>query len=404
MGDIAYNISQALLGLSEGDVRRKGEQQGSVRKKGKAWYITFREWRPDENGNLKYQTTEKRIEGEFAAGERGRRQAEKAGREQHVDKANAASKVPQGLATVEQFYEARFQMDHVDRLKKSGRMHYATMWGNHIKPTLGGIQMRDVTPQMVQALISAKIGAGFSPQTIHHLRNCLSAMFRHAQNLNFYEAKLPTSGVILPELVHKERMSPTWEQVKLLADAMPRHRHLIILLAQTGVRIGEATGLRWNYVNLTDDWVVVNGEALPPNSILVSSAWVRSERSTTKNKSWRKIPLTSEAWVALMLHYEMSKFQGPDQPVFASRVGTPLDSHNFSERTFKKAAKTVGIPWCTPHCLRHCTATMADKVGLTVAEKQKILGHRTADMSSHYTHPEIERVRAAMEQMSKSVH
>jgi integrase len=52
-----------------------------------------------------------------------------------------------------------------------------------------------------------------------------------------------------------------------------------------------------------------------------------------------------------------------------------------SPRFFNK----VGLPWCTPHCLRHCAATMADKAGLTVAEKQKILVHRTADMSLHYS-------------------
>jgi integrase len=254
---------------------------------------------------------------------------------------------------------------------------------------------------MIQALISSKIGAGYSPQTIHHICKCTSKIFRHARNLRFYEGALPTEGITLPELVHKERMAPTWGQVKMLADAMPRHRHLIIVLAQTGMRIGEAAGLRWKYVNLTDEWTVVNGEALPLNSLLVSSSWVRNERGTTKNKSWRKVPLTTEAWVALMLQFEMTRFQGEDQPVFASRTGTPLDSHNFSERDFKRAAAKLGIPWCTPHCLRHCTSTMADRVGLTQAEKMKILGHRTADMSVHYTHPEIERVRSLMEQMGK---
>jgi hypothetical protein len=46
---------------------------------------------------------------------------------------------------------------------------------------------------------------------------------------------------------------------------------------------------------------------------------------------------------------------------------------------------------------------MADKVGLSVADKMKILGHRTADMAAHYTHPDIERVRAMMEQMTGKV-
>jgi integrase len=96
----------------------------------------------------------------------------------------------------------------------------------------------------------------------------------------------------------------------------------------------------------------------------------------------------------------VSKFRGEDQPVFASRNGTPLDAHNVSNRSLKRAARKIGLPRVSFHSLRHTTATLADKVGLTIAEKQKILEHRTADISTHYTHPEIERVRQALEQIT----
>src|SRR5262249_54434909 len=163
----------------------------------------------------------------------------------------AENKVPQGLATLEQFYTLRFQVDRVDRMKKGGREHYSTIWRNHIQPTLGGIQMREIGPQMVQRLISAKINAGCSPQVIYHVRNCLSATFRHARNLRFLEGQLPTEGIHMPEMVRRERHSLTWEQILMLADEMPAHRNIVIALAQTGMRIGEASGLRWKYVNLT---------------------------------------------------------------------------------------------------------------------------------------------------------
>jgi integrase len=395
-----YNVSTALLGLTEADTRRKGEQCGTVRRKGKFWYIRFRQFQPDSDGNLAYEQVERRIEGDFANNERGRRQAEAAGYDQWVCPANGATKTPQGLATVKQFYEVRFQVDHVDRLKESGRIFYRSIWTNHIEPSFGHVQMNDVNPSMVQALISAKLHAGLSTQTLLHVRNCLSAIFRHARGLRFYEGPLPTEGVKLPEVVHKARHALTWEQVKLLADAMPRYRNLVLFLSQTGLRIGEACALRWRYINLTDDWKVVDGEALPPNSFLVCSNWVRSTRTTTKNGSWRKIPLTAEAWVAVMLQYERSAFKGEDQPVFVSQVGTPINQNNWNNRAFKTAAKKVGLPWATPHCLRHTTATLADKAGLSIADKMKILGHSTAEMSTHYTHPEIERVRQMMEQMT----
>ena len=392
-----YTTPEALLGLREDDVRRKGEQKGTVRKVGKSWYIQFFEWRADKAGDLRYRRTERKIEGTFSTD----RKAQAAGYEQWVSKANATTKVPQCLATVEQFYDLRFRPDHVNKLKKSGRQHYRTYWNNHVKPTLGAVPLREVTPQMVQVLISAKLEAGLAPQTLAHIRNVTSAIFRHARNLRFYEGQLPTEGVKLPEMVRAERGSLTWEQVQFLAAAMPeRYRPLITILAQTGMRIGEASGLRWRHVNLGDEWRVVEGEALPPNSLLVCSNWTRNQRTTTKNGSWRKIPLTAESWVAFMEQWEASKFRGADQPVFASRRGTPLDGHNVMNRMLKPKAAKIGLPWASFHVLRHSAATMADRAGLTVAEKQKILGHATAKMSLHYTHPEMERVRQAMEQMS----
>lgn len=56
-----------------------------------------------------------------------------------------------------------------------------------------------------------------------------------------------------------------------------------------------------------------------------------------------------------------------------------------------------GAPWVTWHVLRHTCATLSDQAGLTVAEKQKLLGHATAAMSTHYTHPDMERMRLAWE-------
>jgi len=395
----AYTVPDALLGLREEDVRRKGEQKGTVRRRGATWYIQFFRWEADGNGNLRYARTERKIEGTF----RTAGQAQAAGYEQHVKEANGVTRVPQGLATVRQFVTARFQQDHIDLLKKSGRIHYRTVLDNHVLPSIGDVQMRDVTPQMVQSVVSGKFAAGYAPQTLAHIRNVISAIFRHARNLRFYTGQLPTEGVRLPEMVHEERRALTWEQVKLLADALPSaYQPLIILLAQTGLRIGEACGLRWRYANLSDEWRIVDGEALPPNCLLVASNWTRNQRTTLKNRSaWRKIPLTAESWVALMEQWEATKFRGDDHPVFASRAGTPLDGHNMLQRVFKPRARKLGLAWANFHCLRHTAATLADKAGLSLAEKQKILGHATAGMSMHYTHPEIERVRQAMERMSE---
>ena len=84
---------------------------------------------------------------------------------------------------------------------------------------------------------SARTGEPFASETIHHIHKCLSAIFRHAKALRFYAGELPTEGVKLPSITHKERQSTTWDQDLMLAEAVgPKHRNLVIVLAQTGMR------------------------------------------------------------------------------------------------------------------------------------------------------------------------
>lgn len=392
-----YHVLSSLA-LHEDDMRRKGDQLGYLRRRGDSWYVSFRQWVRDAAGNVSWKQVERRV-GPATGKERlSERAARMKAFEEHVAPANAVNAMPRGVATLEQFAAIRFEQDHLAKLSKNGRSHYRQML-RHILPTLGGMQLAEINARHVQMLVTAKVEAGYSSQTVAHIRNCLSGILRHARRLQFISGQLATEEVTLPALRHAERRALTWPQVRMLAEQMPeRWRPLVVLLAQTGLRIGEAAGLRWQDVNLSDDWMVSDGDAVPPNSIVVLRAFVRGEIRPLKGRARvKKIPLTAETWVALMLHRESSQWTGAAQPVFAGSTGRPVDGHNVCRRSLRAAAKAIGAPWVTWHVLRHTCATLSDQAGLTVAEKQKLLGHATAAMSTHYTHPDMERMRLAWE-------
>ncbi len=94
---------------------------------------------------------------------------------------------------------------------------------------------------------------------------------------------------------------------------------------------------------------------------------------------------------------QLSKFSGPEDPVFATQVGTPVDAHNELRRKIKPVIKAQGLPNLSWHDLRHTCNTWAETV-LTVDERKKIFGWSQDTMASRYTHPEMERIRERLAQ------
>lgn len=388
------------LAVREDDLRRKGEQRGSIRRTRTSWHIEFKAWLDDGHGKLVYKLTSRKVGPAIGPDRLTKRQAEQLGYEMFVMPANGMSAGVKGVATLRQFVETRFRPDRIDRMRKSGRLHYSTMLRAHLLPAFGDCKLTDIQPHMVQQFVSAKLKFGLSTQTVLHIKNALSAVLRYAKQIQFLRGDLPTEYVVLPQMVRKPRRALTREQVAMLVAEMPeRYRPLILMMAQLGLRIGEATGLRWKWVNLDDEYRVVDGEAIPPYSIAVRESFVRGEwRPLLKSRhSQRTLPLPATLWVELSLHLARTKFHAPEHPVFANRVGDPLDGHNLASRYLKPAARKIGLPWVHFHCLRHTAATHLDPL-MSATEKQRMLGHGSVEMGSQYTHPELNRLRGVLDE------
>ena len=52
-----------------------------------------------------------------------------------------------------------------------------------------------------------------------------------------------------------------------------------------------------------------------------------------------------------------------------------LDPHNYRARIFRPAAKLAGVPWATPHSLRHGVASLMAEKGYSPAQIAAHLGH-----------------------------
>lgn len=386
--------------------RRRAQRKGFLYRRGPSWFLQYRvdTDEVDERGKFKRKVLTSYVAPAAGPGKVSRREAGAIAHEEYLAKLDQVSRCPQSMKTVAQFVKERFEPDVVWSCKPSGQEHYRNMIKNHVLPALGTIRLRDVKPQDVQDLIRAKLASGAAVQTAKHVKNTVRAIFRHAKRLKAFAGDLPTEGVRLPKPADTERRALTWEQVKLVAAHMgrPDLEALVIVLSLTGLRIGEAMGLRWKRLNLEEQAAIIEGELLPGYTLAVRENFVRNQYGTLKTKrSKRNVPMSSEVWYQLTRLKMATKYCGPDDPVWSASNGRPLDRHNLSNRNLKRAGKLAGVPWVGFHTFRHTAATLADQAGLSVTERQRILGHATAEMTLAYSHAEHEGSRSRIENMGR---
>lgn len=434
MADANRAIIHSIFERSEDGMARRRDQQGKLYIKGPSWLFRYRVDRvdPQTGQPMKDPVTGNPIRDEITVRIGPAKGSDKLRRidawdlaqRDYIKTVNASSRLPNSMRTFAEFVEERFKPDLLGNYKPSWKASFESLLKVHINPALGDVRMRDLSMAHVQNFLTAK-GTVLSSQTVKHLRNCLSKILKHAKRMGWFAGEIPTEEVSLPRMKRVARRALTWEQVCAIARHLKEPlATLVPFLAVTGLRIGEAKGLRWRYVNLTAEDVIVEQMLLPKHSLLVIENYVRGEYGTLKTSSSARIVPIPEWFLAAMekLHKE-SKWQAPECPVFANGAGNPIDDRNMSVSNLKQAAALAGMgtlrvpgkiggrgdqrrkrveakSWVTWHCLRVTNATLADQAGLTVTERQRILGHASGLMAMHYTKADLNLTRERFEKLA----
>ena len=379
--------------------RRRAQQKGCVHKQGNAWYLAFREDALDAVGKIVRVRRNQKI---ADAKEVSKREAQRIARE-ILNQVDEQAQRPMSLVTVRDFIETRFKTDVIWALKHAGQKHYKYILDRHVLPAMGDVRLRDLTTDHVQALVRKKYEDGYSVQTVVHIRNAVSAVFNHAKLKRAYHGDNPAQGVRMPEMQRKETHALSFSLGNDLLSRFPSPVREMALLSMTGsLNVAEILALSWKRVNLTKETSVVGGEVLQANSLVVRENSYRGKFGTVKAKSRRRtVPLSTMVVKALVSLKQRSKFSGPDDLIFVSRKGTPLNENNLLRRVIKPIAVQLGMPWLSWHVFRHTHSTLGEQIGMALSDRQAQMGHGDVRMTMHYTHSDLERRRAGVEAMSE---
>lgn len=167
------------------------------------------------------------------------------------------------------------------------------------------------------------------------------------------------------------------QEVERLIGCSPRPFDLIILvLAYTGVRIGEALTLRRGDVLDGGALLLVDERKAEPDG--------RVDFDTPKSHQIRKIAVP--AFLAERLVQHLGEHIGPDADahLFTGRTGKALRYGSWKRWRFDPAVRAAGLDGVTPHDLRATHGTwVADTHGVMAAAKR--LGHSNANVTTrHY--------------------
>jgi len=378
--------------------RKRGQQTGHLHKQGNWWYLAYREDELDAEGNIVRSRRNKKL---ALIKEVSKREAQRLARE-ILNVVDEQALTPASLMTVEEFVKERFEVDHVWALKSAGKQHYAYVLNHHVLPEIGSMRIRDVRNQVIQALIRKKANAGYSSQTLKHIRNTVSTVFNHAISAQTFTGLNPAKGVKIPEGHVKETHALTFDQARSVLAALPSPVKEMVLISTTcSLNVAELLGLRRKYLNLTNKSVVVGSEVLQPFTLAVRENCYRGKFGSVKAKSRRRaVPLPERAVDLLEQYLATVARKAPDDLVFSTCGGTPLDECNLARRVLKPVGKALGMPWLSWHVFRHTHSTLGEQIGMSLSDRQAQMGHADVRMTMHYTHSDLERRRKSIDDLA----
>ena len=248
-------------------------------------------------------------------------------------------------------------------MKNSTLSHYQHTLRAYVLGTFGKRKIAAINREEIQNFLTEQ-ARKYSESSLRSMRVVLALTLGWANDCGWLP-KNPCTRIKLPKRtggrkVVRTVMTP--EQVKAISEKLEEpYATLVLFLAASGLRIGEAVALRWSDFN--------------GNVLRVERRIFDGEVDAVKSKtSERSLPVDP----ALL---ERMKKLGSGEWVFRSRTGTPINPGNALRRYLQPAAKGLGISLGGWHDFRHTLTTTLRRNGVHPKVISGILGHAKVNLA-----------------------
>jgi len=272
----------------------------------------------------------------------------------------------------------------------------------HLIPALGSYAMASLRRSHIQALFK-KLSEQLGPGSVRNVHDVLVRVMTAAVEDKVI-AVTPCKRITLPSMPDEEFTPLTVAQVEAMLGAMPPYiRTAIVVLAGSGLRIGELLGLKLSDVDFKSGTIRVERQRLQSGLI----------GPPKTGKSRRTVPVGEVVTDALLTHLAARPSK---EWLFTMEEGEPLNYRRWKtewncarkalQAAENKAAdregrKPVELPHMVTHDLRHFYASALIAGGASVKQVQLVLGHASAVITlriyAHLWPGEEDRTRTVMD-------
>ena len=291
-----------------------------------------------------------------------------------------------------------------DRTKTS----YVYFYDLFVRPVFGQKKIQRVKRTDVRAFYNSLIeGRGIKTSTLDNVHTVLHQVFQLAVEDDIIRAN--PSDLLIREIKRafrgdtEPRRALTRDQERLFFKVIketPQYRKwypILYIMANTGMRVGEISGLRWCDVDFEKNTISINHTLVYYDHRNDKGCYYNMHKPKTL-ASERTIPLTPSVKAAFMMQKEyleltgiksVDHIDGYDDFIFVNRYGkvfnqSPINTaiHRLVKEINLDIIDKAGenepeclIPHFSCHILRHTFATRLCEQGVNIKVIQAILGH-----------------------------
>lgn len=303
--------------------------------------------------------------------------------------------------------------DYLKDVKPRTVNSYCSTVRNHIKPALGRIRLKALTPVHIQMftneLYEGEDGdGGLSAKTVHNIHGVLHRALQDAVCIGYLKFNV-ADNTKLPRKQKAEIHPMDKDDVARFLKKIEGHEFetLFRVALFTGMRQGELLGLTWDSINFVNGTITVSKQLQRERDGSGEYSLI-----TPKNNKARTLTPARDILIRLLklqtqqMEQRLILGDAWDNPkgfVFVNEWG-----HHLSAQTvylkFKKVMEEMGLPDFRFHDLRHTYAVMSLQAGDDIKTLQENLGHHTASFTLEtYAHATASMKRESSERMDRLI-